>query len=220
MIRQQISDMLRLQDKLNQVVNPDWMAAGYSWYRAIYMEAAEMLDGLGWKWWKADGHYTRGQMQLELVDIWHFAMSHILALHEGDFEAAATEIAAYFTKLEEDPDAFGEITGVETRKLIDLLAGSAAIQRQLNGPAFAQLMVRFDLTWDRLYEIYLGKNVLNLFRQANGYKEGTYRKMWNGEEDNVVLERYMKLFPEHGPEQLLSVLGAEYALTAPKVALQ
>jgi hypothetical protein len=29
--------------------------------------------------------------------------------------------------------------------------------------------------------------VLNFFRQDNGYKEGTYRKEWNGREDNEYL---------------------------------
>lgn len=37
----------------------------------------------------------------------------------------------------------------------------------------------------------MGKNVLNRFRQANGYrtaiKEGTYRKLWGGREDNEHL---------------------------------
>ena len=35
------------------------------------------------------------------------------------------------------------------------------------------------------------KNVLNKFRQDNGYKEGTYRKIWNGKEDNVVLSEIL-----------------------------
>lgn len=35
---------------------------------------------------------------------------------------------------------------------------------------------------------YLGKNVLNRFRQENGYKEGSYIKMWDGIEDNVHLD--------------------------------
>ena len=37
----------------------------------------------------------------------------------------------------------------------------------------------------------MGKNILNRFRQENGYKDGTYKKIWNGEEDNEVLARLM-----------------------------
>jgi hypothetical protein len=38
-----------------------------------------------------------------------------------------------------------------------------------------------------LYRQYVGKNVLNFFRQDHGYKEGTYKKLWNGREDNEHL---------------------------------
>ena len=38
-----------------------------------------------------------------------------------------------------------------------------------------------------LYNLYSGKNILNQFRQDNGYKEGTYTKIWDGVEDNVVM---------------------------------
>ena len=33
----------------------------------------------------------------------------------------------------------------------------------------------------------MGKNILNRFRQDNGYKEKKYTKIWNGQEDNVYL---------------------------------
>lgn len=212
MNRQQISEMLRLQDKLNLIVDPNWLTADFPWHRAIYVEAVEALDHYGWKWWKAAGAYTIGQIQLELVDIWHFAMSHILAIHEGDYEAAATLLHDYFIKLEENPDVYGDIKDVSVHQLFDLLAGSAAIQRQLNGPAFNMLMKHFNLTWDQLYRTYVNKNVLNLFRQANGYKEGTYVKMWNGVEDNVVLEALAVSHPDATPGQLMSLLENQYKL--------
>lgn len=40
---------------------------------------------------------------------------------------------------------------------------------------------------DMLFKLYLGKNTLNAFRQQNGYNNGTYKKVWNGLEDNQVL---------------------------------
>jgi len=49
-----------------------------------------------------------------------------------------------------------------------------------------------DMSFDELYEIYVGKNVLNMFRQDNGYKEGTYNKVWSGREDNEHLADIMK----------------------------
>ena len=44
------------------------------------------------------------------------------------------------------------------------------------------------MSFDQLYRGYVGKNVLNFFRQDHGYKEGTYRKHWHdGREDNEHL---------------------------------
>lgn len=40
---------------------------------------------------------------------------------------------------------------------------------------------------NELYRQYVGKNVLNFFRQDHGYKDGTYHKIWNGREDNEHL---------------------------------
>jgi len=33
----------------------------------------------------------------------------------------------------------------------------------------------------------VGKNMLNLFRQEQGYQQGTYQKRWAGREDNEHL---------------------------------
>lgn len=42
-----------------------------------------------------------------------------------------------------------------------------------------------------IYELYNGKRILNIFRQENGYKEGTYIKNWKFEdkiiEDNMIM---------------------------------
>ena len=43
------------------------------------------------------------------------------------------------------------------------------------------------LDFDSLYRQYVGKNVLNFFRQDHGYKDGSYIKVWDGREDNVHL---------------------------------
>ena len=60
--------MLELQDAMNSKVNADWRSAGNEWYRAIWMEAGEMLEHYGWKWWKHQEPDTM-QVKLEIVDI-------------------------------------------------------------------------------------------------------------------------------------------------------
>ena len=44
-----------------------------------------------------------------------------------------------------------------------------------------------EMDFDELYRQYVGKNVLNFFRQDNGYKDGSYIKQWQGREDNEHL---------------------------------
>ena len=48
----------------------------------------------------------------------------------------------------------------------------------------------FDL--QKLFDIYIGKNVLNKFRQDHGYKDGTYKKIWNGVEDNIIMNEILQ----------------------------
>ena len=69
---------------------------------------------------------------------------------------------------------------------LELTVGLAAARR-VDLALFKSLMDDADMDWNDLVSMYVGKNVLNRFRQANGYKEGTYIKIWNGEEDNVHL---------------------------------
>ena len=51
--QKQINQMLTMQDAMNSRVSETWRSNGYEWYRAIWVECAEMLDHHGWKWWKA-----------------------------------------------------------------------------------------------------------------------------------------------------------------------
>ncbi len=48
-------------------------------------------------------------------------------------------------------------------------------------------MQLIDMDFDQLYRMYVGKNVLNFFRQDHGYKNGSYIKVWQGREDNEHL---------------------------------
>ncbi len=193
--------MLKLQDKLNILVNPDWLNAGYPWHRAIMVESIEALEHCGWKWWKKQTP-DLSQARMEVVDIWHFIISMALENTRGDCERAADTMLGIFY----DPD---QRSDKSTLMLFDLMAGYAA-EGKICVPAFIHLMLELELTWDQLYNIYVGKNVLNLFRQDHGYKDGTYQKMWGGVEDNVVLSDLMHAQPEATPVQLYAALDIYY----------
>jgi hypothetical protein len=64
---------------------------------------------------------------------------------------------------------------------------------------FAGLTERAGMPFEELYRRYIGKNVLNFFRQDNGYKDGSYRKTWKGREDNEHLVELMASLDSTAP---------------------
>ena len=70
-----------------------------------------------------------------------------------------------------------------------------------------------DLEFDELYRTYVGKNVLNFFRQDHGYKEGHYQKIWNGKEDNEHLSAILTSIDPQSPtfsDEVYQALAAAY----------
>ena len=74
-------------------------------------------------------------------------------------------------------------------------------------------MAAAGLDFDRLYRSYVGKNVLNRFRQDRGYRQGTYRKRWGDREDNewlVILSARLDPGSETFAAELYAALAARY----------
>jgi dimeric dUTPase (all-alpha-NTP-PPase superfamily) len=196
--------MLEMQDAMNRKVNQDWREAGYAWYRAIWTECAEMLDHYGWKWWKHQRPDLQ-QVQLEIVDIWHFALS--ARLMQGlPPEQTAERIARELQRPQRTSDM---------REAIEELAAHAIETRDADLGIFACLMQLAGMDFDDLYRTYVGKNVLNFFRQDHGYQSGHYRKTWQGREDNEhlaeILERLDPESPSYG-DDVYRALAAAYPL--------
>jgi hypothetical protein len=198
--------MLHMQDRMNRRVHPQWIEQDFAWHRAIWVECAELLEHHGYKWWKRQ-EPDWPQVQLEVIDVWHFGMSARFAPELPDTELAralAAELQA----------AKG---GKALPDAVEALAAIAAGDRRFCGTAFAELMHAAGLDFDELYRQYLGKNVLNFFRQDHGYKEGTYRKLWNGREDNEHLMELLAAIDTAGTdadEHLYRALAERYRATA------
>ena len=172
-----VTIMLDLQDKMNTKVHSNWRTQGYEWYRAAWIECAELMDHAGYKWWK-HAELDIEQIQLEVVDIWHFGMSALLVGSE-DNEALADDIVA---DLSAPPSSSMSLLGAS-----EALASACITSESFSTPDFLNLMRASDLTFDQLHRMYVGKNVLNFFRQDHGYKDGSYVKVWDGREDNEHL---------------------------------
>lgn len=188
--RLQAETMLTLQAQMNAKVNPEWIKAAYPYLRAVVVEGAEAMDHHGWKWWKKQD-CDMAQLQMELVDIWHFTLSHILLENRGDQAASLKELLEAETATHVDFDGMRyEIAGLDLVGKLELNIGLAAARR-ISIPLFAALLKDCGMDWKDLFCQYVGKNVLNFFRQDNGYKQGTYRKLWAGREDNEHLVEIM-----------------------------
>lgn len=175
-MKQQILTMLQLQDAMNSKVNENWVDQDFAWYRAIWVECAELLDHYGWKWWKKQTP-DADQVKLELVDIWHFGLS-ILLLESSDEAAIAAAVEQELSKANPSGDF---------REDLEVFTLATLQSKGFDVASFATLMTGIDLPFDELYTRYVGKNVLNFFRQDNGYQDGSYHKQWGGKEDNEHL---------------------------------
>ena len=197
--------MATMQEEHNQLVHAQWRQQGFEFYRAMWVECAEMLDHFGWKWWKQQSP-DLDQVKLELVDIWHFALSELM--RDGDIPPdVAEQLAAVAADGPTDPETF--------RLAIEALAAECLNTRSFDTRGFTAAMAALPMDYAELYALYIGKNMLNRFRQNNGYKSGEYKKLWQGREDNEhLIELLAELgndAPEQLPDRLYAGLEARYA---------
>lgn len=211
----QTNTMLRLQSDMNSKVDPDWVNAAYPYLRAVVIEAAEAIEHHGWKWWKKQ-ICDLPQLQMELVDIWHFLLSEILLLEAGDKVKATAALQAHLEHCGKPTvSCDGRTFDLQTMSLLEklqlLIAISSLGRIELN--VFYTILQDCQMDWNELYRQYIGKNVLNFFRQDHGYKEGSYQKIWGTQEDNEHLVELMASLPQHSenyPEQLYKALQYRY----------
>jgi len=200
-LREKIKEMLDLQNKINEKVHPHWREQNFEWYRAIWVECAELLDHYGWKWWKKQSP-NQAQIELELVDIWHFGLSILLSKY--DIEKSISLISEGMT----DQRGSGKF-----RENLEDFTSNTLQTRSFDLKRFNQVMNDVGLTFEKLYVGYISKNVLNSFRQDKGYQAGTYIKDWGGIEDNEYLIRLAsKMDPksENFSSELYTLMEKEY----------
>lgn len=207
-MKQKLLIMLDMQDQMNQKVHPEWETQGYEWYRAIWVECAELMDHFGWKWWKKH-HPDRDQVVLELIDIWHFGLSSLLQTGKSH-EIIAEDLRSNLDLLAEGGDFLCDV---------EAFAQNCLQHRTFDMAGFARLMIDMELSFTELFRSYVGKNVLNFFRQDHGYKEGGYHKLWHGKEDNEHLIEAVQALDadsESFKQDLYAALLAKYPKEAPE----
>ncbi len=197
--------MAKMQNAYNCQVHPQWEKQNYEYYRAIWVECAELLDHFGWKWWK---HQVPDyeQSKLEIIDIWHFGLSDLIRagdISDKHIDAKTLELIIAGTNGESG----------DLRITVEAHALATLDKKAFDLPTFFDMMRALPLTFEDLYSGYIGKNVLNTFRQDNGYKSGTYIKNWGGTEDNehlVEISSGLSLHTENYAELLYRALDVRY----------
>lgn len=205
-VARMFEEMVQLQEQHNHEVDPGWREAGFAYYRAVWVECAELLDHFGWKWWKKQTP-DLAQVRLELVDIWHFGLS--MLLRDGFDRDAVIDLL--------HGELGGQRDAQALRTDVEALAAAALTDHRFSMQAFIDCLNAIAMDMTALYETYVGKNVLNNFRQHHGYQDGSYRKLWAGREDNEHLVEVLALLDAAADDfqaQLYAALEARYADSA------
>ena len=190
MNRDAVFNMLQMQHRMNNRVHADWISQRFEWYRAVWIECAELMDHVGYKWWKKQTPEWE-QVRLEVVDIWHFGMSALFQPEQELSDLAdliVSEVAA------------AGIGDADIHSATEALARASLETQSFSVRHFVALMQACDLSSAELYRHYVGKNVLNFFRQDHGYQEGTYIKQWQDREDNEHLSEILASLDAEDPK--------------------
>jgi dimeric dUTPase (all-alpha-NTP-PPase superfamily) len=196
-----LKEMFLLQKKLNDETNGDNWELGLNkfnkeidWLRCIHMEVGELIESTPWKHWKnISSDPDLENIHIELVDIWHFLMSYILQETNIPKAVALTHSHCIYESVKiEDVNIKMLIQESEKLSYISLaIQTENMIASDTTHAIFIEQFFKIckiaGLSFSNLQKMYIGKNCLNKFRQDHGYKEGTYKKNWDGKEDNVVM---------------------------------
>lgn len=176
-------EMVRLQHNFNKKIFEDYLDRNLNWNNAIIVESGELLESLGYKWWKHQ-EPDMENVKVEAIDLLHFVISEDIQEaydygETGEFglECVANEFEHIFTKYK--------------------IKNSTSINNLINGLNYdvdgsnrykilKAIFKELDMSNADVYIAYIVKNSLNELRQKYGYKDGTYIKDWNGKEDNVI----------------------------------
>lgn len=189
-MNKKIQKCIDLQTAFNDAVNPEWRRAGYRWNRAMWIEAGEMADHIGYKWWKnIDAAPAQKQVLLELVDIFHFYLSSLIQSGKRDLVDHIVNNARFAQQ--HTPDKSKETLLSSIDELVNILTTPGMSDFRLSTDFF-RVMYTAGFTIEDVVDYYLGKNALNFFRLNNDYKIGSYVKIWNGKEDNVILDEILQ----------------------------
>jgi dimeric dUTPase (all-alpha-NTP-PPase superfamily) len=189
-----IVEMLENQLMLNtSAYANDWhdkaRSGEWSYTMAAIQEVAEFNKSSWLPWWsKAERDWSNSR--IELVDALHFMLSEAIASHSlEDIGKAASDIHLALLASDKTQTEFDQVELVRRSKVLSKELSEEEFKTQDAFKALFELCTYINFSFDKLYALYLGKSVLNKFRQQHGYKEGKYSKIWETESENGKEDR-------------------------------
>lgn len=173
--------MVELQHQFNYQVAEDYLDKNFNWNSAIIAESGELLDSLGYKWWKKQ-EPDMENVKVEAIDLLHFVISDRIQKNKKMFseKESLDMVSIEFYNEFKANKVLNDHSTLEDM-IFYLIATNSY---RLN--VMKRIFTKLNMSNEDVYISYITKNCLNKFRQDNGYKDGSYIKYWNGREDNVV----------------------------------
>ena len=198
----ELCEMFILQNKLNKkTIGDNWSIIDYidnkriDWFTYIITELAEAIESLNYKHWKQQKNDIDNFL-IEAVDVIHFIISKIIkdnSTKPRNSDMLCRLATTVFQDARMDRimpnDMEIDIDGV-IDAIKDIMKKPNSNQSILLN--YIKMLEKAHISLFTIYQIYLGKNILNEFRQNNGYKDGTYIKIWDGIEDNIYMLNKIK----------------------------
>jgi dimeric dUTPase (all-alpha-NTP-PPase superfamily) len=194
--REKMLKCLHLQDELNSKINSNWKEERIErdFFRAIWLETAELMESLPWKWWKKT-ETDFDNLQIEVVDIFHFLLSLALLKdyrwkkHNASVSYIDMIVPFFYLGLENSDRVNTDGLMIKTEELVKHALSENDTAAFLS---FAEIVKSVFLDFNQMYLLYVSKNILNQIRQEKGYKTGNYQKVIGGLEDNKYLVQIIK----------------------------
>ncbi|CAM37015.1 putative deoxyuridine triphosphatase [Leishmania braziliensis MHOM/BR/75/M2904] len=201
-----LHSLAELQDGLNVMIDPSWRTTRSldNWALAITMESAELLDSYPWKWWKnLNATPDLENVKIELVDILHFSLSGAMQMRSTpDDEIPAVslkplkEVMTTFRPAKECASDPHDVVFFPLSDTQNAIASFRNVIQLANAYRFDVIIESIIYAAEdlgiNLVAYYIAKHTLNCVRQLGGYKDGSYVKVSDGVEDNVLLHGCIK----------------------------
>lgn len=203
-----LENLFTLQSTTNYTLSgPSWIygktrdGLTINWELCLVDEIMELINSVPWKHWTdINKEIDTENIKIELVDILHFIISEVMSKYNskdvvkqlansslltdimGVVKVGRRDITTKNIKTDTVISYSMELLRcvVNKHNAIELLKTYFKLIKEIN-----DVVIQFNLV--DVYRLFLGKAVLNRFRYNHGYKDGTYKKLWNGVEDNKYI---------------------------------